>query len=85
MSNSYTVEVEFVTPDDVGKDNVEHVLGQFLADLERTDRFTVARIVEEKSLDEGEVERLLELLSNVEDADIDSVERALSTLEDESE
>jgi len=74
MSNKVTLETEFVVPDDMDEDNVRHVLSQFFGDLIRTDRFIDARIVEDASLDEAEKERALDMLSSIDDGDLEQLD-----------
>ena len=64
MKNKYTLQVEFITPQDMGEENVRHVMGQILNDISKTDRFIDARIVDDEiSLDGGEGDELLDMLS----------------------
>jgi phosphoenolpyruvate carboxylase len=74
MTETVTLETKFVIPDDMDEDNVHHVLSQFFGDLIRTDRFIDARIVEESTLDESEKERLIEMLENVDDDNLDQLD-----------
>lgn len=70
MSNRFVLEIEVIVPDDVHRENVEHVIGAFLGDLCETDRFTYARIMDEFELNEDEVQRLEQMLESVDEEEI---------------
>jgi hypothetical protein len=73
MTHKVKLETEFIIPDDMDEENVRHVLDQFFVDLIKTDRFVDARIVSDSSLDETEEKRLVELLTEVNEGDLDKL------------
>lgn len=84
MANRTQLTVEFITPDDVGEENVRHVLDQFLADLEQTDRFERAIIRDDDDeLSDGEAERLVEMLDDMTGEDCTALEQFIDQLQDE--
>lgn len=74
MSHEIEVECRFVVPDDMDRSNIEHVVGQFFADIERTDRFKVAEIIDKAGMDDDSKDRLVTMLSSIDDENIDQLE-----------
>lgn len=83
MTNKYTLQTRFIVPDDLDEGNVRHVLGQFLNDLTKTDRFIEAEIVEQTSLDRDEQRRLLQMLDYLDDGDMESLEEIIESSKDD--
>lgn len=73
MSNKVTLNTAFVVPDDMDEENVRHILSQFFGDLMRTDRVIDARIVEELDVDKSEQERVINLLEELDDENLDKI------------
>jgi hypothetical protein len=82
MTETITLETKFIVPDDMDEDNVRHILGEFFGDLIRTDRFIDARIVDD-SIDEGEKEQMLEMLSFVDDGNLEQLEAFIEEQKEE--
>lgn len=74
MAHKVSLQTEFKIPDDMGEENVRNILNEFFGDLCETDRFITADIVDDPSLDESESDRLLKMLSNIEDDDLKQLE-----------
>jgi len=85
MTNKHEFTVKFVTPDEVEKENVLLVLREFLGDLIQTERFIDAVVrVDGANLNEGEEQRLDEMLENLSEEDFEKMTEFIDSL-DESE
>lgn len=78
MTRTFTIESEFVVPDTMERDNVEHVLERFYDDLRETDRFIDASVNVSGQMDTDERERLLTMLALLDD---DAIEKSIESIE----
>lgn len=85
MSKKYSMDVEFVVPDEMDKENVRHVVSQFFGDLVRTDRFIDARIVEDSSMDEAQEQSLLRQLEAADEKAVRARLKLLRMLSEEND
>lgn len=82
MTNKIELKTKFIVPDDMGEENIRHIVGQFFADLVRTDRFVDARIVDHSEISDAEKDRLIEMLEEV---NMDDLDRLGSAIEEYTE
>lgn len=78
MTRTFTIESEFVVPDTMERDNVEHVLERFYDDLRETDRFIDASVNVSGQMDTDERERLLTMIALLDD---DAIEKSIESIE----
>jgi hypothetical protein len=84
MSNKYSLETQFIVPDEMDEENVRHVLSQFFGDLVRTERFIDARIVEDSSMDEAQVDALYRQLEQADGQAVRARRRLLQMMADDT-
>lgn len=82
MTNEYEFEVKFVVPDEVEEENVLMVLREFFGDLIQTDRFIDAVVEADGGMEDFEEERLLDMLTRMDEDDLDAALDAIEELQD---
>lgn len=82
MTNEYEFEVKFVVPDEVEEENVLLVLREFFGDLIQTDRFIDAVVEADGGMEDFEEERLLDMLTRMDEDDLDAALDAIEELQD---
>lgn len=82
MSKTYTIESEFVVPESMERENIEHVLERFYDDLRETDRFLDATVSPTEEIDPDERERLLTMVALLTEQDISYGIETVKSLDD---
>jgi len=85
MTNRYHLPVVITTKDEMSKEEAIDYVERILANLEETDD-VYRTYVEQSSIDDGEAERLLDMLNRVDDENIAAALDGIDTItEDEKD
>ena len=84
MTNRYHLPVVLTTTDEMTREEAIEYVESVLSNLEETDS-VYRTYVEAEGIDEGEAERLLEMLSRIEDGNIADATTAIDTLAEDEE
>jgi len=82
MANRYHIPVVITTDNDVSREEASDAIEQMVKDLEETD-FVYRTYVEQMKIDQGDSERLLEMLFTARNQNIGLTEETISYISNE--